>query len=239
MPPGVSPLYLRDEELKQGVDLLFFAMQNVWAQGTPQPNDAALGRAHGRALHFIARQSGPIGCGFVGSFEDYEAKPQPRAQRSAERRLCGTAGRSPSDRRMRQLRLTHKGEVLENAHLGSPAARIGAGISRSRPRSCYRISPRADGPDVRRTPQEDDAMNAQNDDAHILVVDDDERLRALLQRYLVAERLSRECGGGCRGSARADEEHGVRSSDPRCDDARRIRPRFHASTCARIRTCRS
>ncbi len=27
-------------------------------------------------------------------------------------------------------------------------------------------------------------MNAQNDDAHILVVDDDERLRALLQRYL-------------------------------------------------------
>src|SRR6185437_9579689 len=57
-PPVFSPLYLRDEELKQGLDLLFFAMQNVWAHGSPQLDAAGLGRAHARALHFIARHPG-------------------------------------------------------------------------------------------------------------------------------------------------------------------------------------
>jgi len=113
-PPGVSPLYLRDEELKQGLDLLFFAMQNVWAQGTPQPNDAALGKAHGRALHFIARQPGLTVADLLALLKV--------TKQSLNRVLndllsAGYVERrpSPSDRRMRQLRLTHKGETLVNA----------------------------------------------------------------------------------------------------------------------------
>ena len=113
-PPGVSPLYLRDEELKQGLDLLFFAMQNVWAQGTPQPNDAALGKAHGRALHFIARQPGLTVADLLALLKV--------TKQSLNRVLndllsAGYVERrpSPSDRRMRQLRLTHKGEALVTA----------------------------------------------------------------------------------------------------------------------------
>mgnify|MGYP001547943720 FL=1 len=113
-PPAASPLYLRDEELKQGLDLLFFAMQNVWAQGTPQPNDAALGKAHGRALHFIARQPGLTVADLLALLKV--------TKQSLNRVLndllsAGYVERrpSPSDRRMRQLRLTHKGETLVNA----------------------------------------------------------------------------------------------------------------------------
>ena len=53
-----SPLYLRDEELKQGVDLLFHAYSDVFAQGDGVLRKAGLGRAHHRALHFIARHPG-------------------------------------------------------------------------------------------------------------------------------------------------------------------------------------
>jgi DNA-binding MarR family transcriptional regulator len=113
-PPAASPLYLRDEELKQGLDLLFFAMQNVWAQGSPQLNDAGLGRAHARALHFIERHPGLTVADLLGLLKI--------TKQSLNRVLndlleADYVERRPSarDRRMRQLRLTHKGEALAKA----------------------------------------------------------------------------------------------------------------------------
>ena len=53
-----SPLYLRDEELKQGVDLLFFASRDVSAAGSQALAEARPGRAHRRAIYFIARNPG-------------------------------------------------------------------------------------------------------------------------------------------------------------------------------------
>src|ERR1700683_4059909 len=53
--PLASPLYLRDEELKQGVDLLFHAFSEVFSTGDGALRAAGLGRAHRRALYFIAR----------------------------------------------------------------------------------------------------------------------------------------------------------------------------------------
>ena len=54
-PPDTKALYLSDEALKQGMDLLFFAARDVSAQSAGVLEEARLGRAHGRALHFIAR----------------------------------------------------------------------------------------------------------------------------------------------------------------------------------------
>lgn len=112
--PAASPLYLRDEELKQGLDLLFFAMQNVWAHGSPQLNDAGLGRAHARALHFIERHPGLTVADLLGLLKI--------TKQSLNRVLndlleADYVERRPSarDRRMRQLRLTHKGEALAKA----------------------------------------------------------------------------------------------------------------------------
>ena len=53
-----SPLYLDDEALKQGVDLLFFAFSDIFAQGDGPLREAGLGRAHRSALYFIARNPG-------------------------------------------------------------------------------------------------------------------------------------------------------------------------------------
>jgi DNA-binding MarR family transcriptional regulator len=110
-PPAASPLYLRDEELKQGLDLLFFAMQNVWAQGSPQLNDAGLGRAHARALHFIERHPGLTVADLLGLLK---ITKQSLNRVLNDLREAGYVERrpTPTDRRMRQLRLTHKGEAL-------------------------------------------------------------------------------------------------------------------------------
>src|SRR5215472_2000329 len=53
-----SPLYLRDEELRQGVELIFFASRDISAQGEATLHSTGLGHAHARALYFIARNPG-------------------------------------------------------------------------------------------------------------------------------------------------------------------------------------
>jgi DNA-binding MarR family transcriptional regulator len=110
----VSPLYLRDEELKQGVDLLFFASRDVSAAGSRALEQANLGHAHRRALYFIARNPGLSVADLLSTLKI--------TKQSLNRVLNdlldgGYVERKPAmrDRRMRQLRLTEKGAALENA----------------------------------------------------------------------------------------------------------------------------
>ncbi len=51
-------LYLRDEELGEGIELLYFAYRDFTAEGGCDPRGVEDGRAHHRALHFIARNPG-------------------------------------------------------------------------------------------------------------------------------------------------------------------------------------
>lgn len=112
--PIASPLYLRDEELKQGVDLLFHAFSDLFAHGEGALRQAGLGRAHHRALHFIARNPG-ISVAALLAILRITKQSLNRvlndllSQGFVERRPA------PSDRRMRQLRLTAKGAALEAA----------------------------------------------------------------------------------------------------------------------------
>lgn len=112
--PAGSPLYLRDEELKQGVDLLFLASRDISAHGETELRAAQLGRAHARALYFIARNPGL-------SVADLLAILKVTKQ-SLNRVLNdlldgGYVERKAAmrDRRMRQLRLTPKGTALEES----------------------------------------------------------------------------------------------------------------------------
>ncbi len=112
--PSASPLYLRDEELKQGVDLLFFAFTDLFAAGDAPLRAAGLGRAHRRALYFIARNPGL-------SVADLLAVLKITKQ-SLNRVLNdlltgGFVERKPGlrDRRTRALSLTAKGAALEVA----------------------------------------------------------------------------------------------------------------------------
>src|ERR1700691_2547477 len=110
--PLGSPLYLRDEELKQGVDLLFHAFSEVFTTGDGALRAAGLGRAHRRALYFIARNPALSVAALLGILKI--------TKQSLNRVLNdllegGYVERrpAPNDRRMRQLRLTVKGLELE------------------------------------------------------------------------------------------------------------------------------
>jgi len=118
-----SPLYLRDEELKHGVDLLFRAYLDVFGKGHAALKTAGLGRAHARALHFIARNPNVTVAGLLQVLKI--------TKQSLNRVLndlldSGFVERrqAPSDRRMRQLRLTPKGIALEEALWESQRPRV-------------------------------------------------------------------------------------------------------------------
>ena len=108
-----SPLYLRDEELKQGVDLLFFASRDVSAAGSQTLADANLGRAHRRALYFIARNPG---LSVADLLTILKVTKQSLNRVLNDLLEGGYVERKPAmrDRRMRQLRLTEKGTALES-----------------------------------------------------------------------------------------------------------------------------
>ena len=51
-------LFLRPEELRRGIELMFFAYRDFTAEADRMLADLGLGRAHHRVLHFVARQPG-------------------------------------------------------------------------------------------------------------------------------------------------------------------------------------
>ena len=51
----VNPLFLREEELRQGIELLFYAYRDFTAEPDAILAKLGLGRAHHRALYFVGR----------------------------------------------------------------------------------------------------------------------------------------------------------------------------------------
>jgi DNA-binding MarR family transcriptional regulator len=110
--PLASPLYLRDEELKQGADLLCAAYSQLFTGEEGVLAVAGLGRAHRRALLVIARNPGITISGLLRHLRV--------TKQSANRVLndlfaAELVERRPAtqDRRMRQLHATAKGCALE------------------------------------------------------------------------------------------------------------------------------
>ena len=51
-----NPLFLREEELRQGIELMFYAYRDFTFESDQQLKRYKLGRAHHRALYFIGRR---------------------------------------------------------------------------------------------------------------------------------------------------------------------------------------
>jgi DNA-binding MarR family transcriptional regulator len=56
--PSASPLFLREAEIRRGVELLYFGYSHLTRSVDEQLADQGLGRAHHRTLYFIARRPG-------------------------------------------------------------------------------------------------------------------------------------------------------------------------------------
>ncbi len=100
--------------MKQGVDLLFFAARDVASEGAGKLAEAGLGRAHRRALYFIARHPAISVADLLAILK---VTKQSLGRVLNDLLAGGYVERKPAlrDRRMRQLRLTEKGTALESA----------------------------------------------------------------------------------------------------------------------------
>ena len=52
---GINPLFLREEELRQGIELLFFAYRDFTAEPDALLAEYGFGRAHHRVIYFVGR----------------------------------------------------------------------------------------------------------------------------------------------------------------------------------------
>jgi len=110
-PPDTRTLYLSDEALKQGLDLLFIAARDVSAQGARALDDAQLGRAHARAMHFIARNPGLSVAELLG-FLKVTKQSLNRVLNDLLKDGLVERKTGMQDRRTRRLQLTKEGQAL-------------------------------------------------------------------------------------------------------------------------------
>lgn len=110
--PAASPQFLREAEIRRGIELLYFGYSNMVKGADLHLAAQGLGRAHHRALYFIARRPGmPIGelLGLLNITKQSLSRVLGDLQaRGLVAQSVGTR-----DRRQRMLRLTPAGSALE------------------------------------------------------------------------------------------------------------------------------
>jgi DNA-binding MarR family transcriptional regulator len=111
---GQGLLYLTDEQLRKGIEAMFFAYRGFTADPDRILAEQDYGRAHHRALHFIQRTPGTT----VGNLLDILGVTKQSLNRVLRRLMedgLVEARVGREDRRERHLHLTDKGKALEKA----------------------------------------------------------------------------------------------------------------------------
>ncbi|USI71912.1 MarR family winged helix-turn-helix transcriptional regulator [Sphingomonas morindae] len=109
---SASPLFLREAEVRRGLELLFFGYGGLMRRLDARLAEDRLGRAHQRALYFIARQpDASVGTllGLLG------VTKQSLGRTLGELETRGLIALRPGrdDRRQRLVRLTPEGAAIE------------------------------------------------------------------------------------------------------------------------------
>jgi DNA-binding MarR family transcriptional regulator len=120
-----NPLFLRDEDLRQGIELLFFAYRDFTARGDTVLAKQSFGRAHHRVIYFVGRHPGLT----VSQLLEILAITKQSLSRVLSQLVReGYIVQKPgtSDRRQRLLQLTDKGRGLERELTSEQRVRIAA-----------------------------------------------------------------------------------------------------------------
>jgi len=113
-PFGASPQFLREAELRRGIELLYFGYANMIRGADNLLKDRGLGRAHHRALYFIARRPDmPVSDLLLLLGITKQSLSRVLGDLQAQGHVEQTVG--ARDRRQRLLRLTETGAALEAA----------------------------------------------------------------------------------------------------------------------------
>ncbi|MEQ8247592.1 MAG: MarR family transcriptional regulator [Alphaproteobacteria bacterium] len=121
--PTINPLFLRDEELRQGIELLFYAYRDFTNEPDSILAEYGFGRAHHRAIHFIQRDPGMTVAALLAILRiTKQSLSRVLGQLVAEGYVEQRKGLR--DRRQRLLYLTEKGRELERRVSEAQRARV-------------------------------------------------------------------------------------------------------------------
>lgn len=120
VPPGApaSPLFLREAEVRRGVELMYFGGSALFASADAALKAERLGRAHHRALYLIARTPG-LTVGTLTRQLGITKQSLGRVMTELTSRGLVVADGHDEDGRKRLLRLTAEGQAVE-ARLFAP-----------------------------------------------------------------------------------------------------------------------
>lgn len=123
-----------EEEVRQGIELLFFAYRDFTAEPDAILAEYGFGRAHHRVIHFVGRHPQITVSELLGIL---------RITKQSLSRVLGhlvrhdfvLQRRGTHDRRQRLLELTVKGQALERSLSEPQRSRIGAAYRQAGPRA--------------------------------------------------------------------------------------------------------
>jgi len=118
-----NPLFLREEEIRQGMELLFFAYRDFTGEPDTILAKRGFGRAHHRVIYFVGRQPGMTVSKLLAILRiTKQSLSRVLKQLVEEGYIEQKTGET--DRRQRLLHLTEKGKMLEKELSQSQRARI-------------------------------------------------------------------------------------------------------------------
>ncbi len=110
--PAASALFLREPEIRRGVELLYFGYSHLTRTVDDQLAAQGLGRAHHRALYFVARQP-DLTVSTLLKLLNITKQSLGRVLNDLVERGLIDSRPGAADRRQRLLRLTADGSALE------------------------------------------------------------------------------------------------------------------------------
>jgi len=111
---GANPLFLREEDLRQAIELLFFAYRDFTAEPDQILARYGFGRAHHRAIYFVGRHPG-ISVSELLQILGITKQSLSRVLSQLVREGFVAQRQGTRDRRQRLLELTERGHDLERA----------------------------------------------------------------------------------------------------------------------------
>jgi DNA-binding MarR family transcriptional regulator len=107
-----SPLFLRDLEVRQGIELLYFGYRDLTRGADALLEQKGFGRAHHRALYFIARRPG-LSVSDLLRLLAITKQSLSRVLADLQKKGLVISEPGRADRRQRLLALTQEGRTLE------------------------------------------------------------------------------------------------------------------------------
>ena len=109
---GFNPLFLREEDIRQGIELLYFAYRDFTAEPDAILSEYGFGRAHHRVIYFVGRNPG-INVSELLAILKITKQSLSRVLGQLVREGFIEQSEGTRDRRQRLLELTDKGVELE------------------------------------------------------------------------------------------------------------------------------